>query len=74
MNVYPRVIIDQPKLANWLRQTFNIHTRADGLKRITEIDPLAETITIDGQQHTIPADCYVDLSIEIENGEWDDER
>jgi len=71
MTVELRVIIDHGKLANWLRQNFGMQTAAAAFGRITEIDPLNETITIDGQQHTIPADCYVGLG--YEESDWNDE-
>ncbi|MCC6192089.1 MAG: hypothetical protein IT318_23920 [Anaerolineales bacterium] len=60
----PRVVLDDPKLAAWIKRTFNIQTRAEALERLTDIDPLNETVTVDGQEHRIPADCYVDLLAE----------
>jgi hypothetical protein len=62
----PRVVLDNPKFAAWLKTTFNMQTAtaAEAFARITEIDPLGETVTVDGQQHTIPPECYVDLFAE----------
>lgn len=60
----PRVVLDNPKFAAWLKTTFNMQTAADAFARITEIDALNETVTVDGQEHTIPPDCYVDLFAE----------
>jgi hypothetical protein len=66
MTIGPRVVLDNPKFAAWLKATFNMHTAADAFARITEIDALAETVTVDGQEHQIPPDCYVDLFAEPE--------
>lgn len=57
----PRVVLDNPKFAAWLMSAFKIQARAEALKRITEIDALNETVTVDGIEHTIPPGCYVDL-------------
>lgn len=59
----PRVVLDNPKFVAWLKSAFNMQnaSAADAFARITEIDPLNETVTVDGAEHTIPPDCYVDL-------------
>lgn len=63
----PRVVLDERKFAAWLKQTFNMHTAADALARLTEIDPLNESVTVDGQEHRIPPECYIDLFAEPES-------
>jgi len=63
MTLGPKVILDEPKFAAWLKAFFDMQhaTAAEAFRRITDIDPLNETVIVDGQEHHIPAECYVDL-------------
>ena len=63
----PRIVLNDDKLAEWLVQTFGIRTRVEAFARLTEIDPLNETVTVDGLEHRIPPECYVDLFEEKES-------
>lgn len=68
MTMGTKVVLDNPKFAAWLKATFNMQnaTAAEALRRITAVDPLNETVVVDGQEHRIPAECYVDLFADLE--------
>lgn len=59
-----RIVINEGVLADWLRDRFQIHTRREAEERLTDIDPLAERVTVDGIDYQIPHECYYSLGME----------
>ncbi len=53
-----RFVLDETALVKWIIEAFDIHDRTTAKKRITEIDPLAERIVVDGEAYQIPDHCY----------------
>ena len=56
-----RFVLDDQAFTRWCAAEFGIHDRDSAMQRITEIDPLAERVVIDGVGYQIPDVCYQKL-------------
>jgi len=66
--VRDRFVLDEARMAEWIKMAFDIRDRASALARITEIDPLAERIVVDGTAYLIPDECYRKLDNPLPGG------
>lgn len=54
-------ILDPKKALAWVVQTYQIQTREEAVERISDIDQIDCTVTIDGETVRPPDNCLIDL-------------
>ena len=59
--IQDRFVLDGSAFARWCATEFGARDREAALRRISEIDPLAERVVIDGEAYLIPDECYQKL-------------
>ncbi len=69
MIIRDRLVLNPEQFFIWTVRRFGISTPEEAEARISEIDPLAELLIIDGVEHRIPHSCYYSLGLE-----WGDDR
>ena len=53
-----RFVLDDAAFVAWCNEAFGSADRESALARITDIDPLNETVIVDNVEHRIPDKCY----------------